>query len=596
MKKRIKQDWVFEKSNLGTLVGINDAGTITFTGGKGGVITHIVRETVQEAIDARLDRSRPSEIEFCCYSCPMVDLPGQQTLRQYVDNGIDLWSRIGNDKTKKFFECARNILKQQKINVLRISDFNTKGITGSDLPFGGPFNALVRSTGVSDKPDGAGGSNGLGSNAVFSGSSLRTVVYSTFDIENKKATLGVNGMPSSIMDGVCTSGKGYFGENNAVIRDCVSFDPTFKRDRQGTDIFCLGFFSCQDFKKDFIVAVIDNYIVPLVLGDLIVRINDTEINQLTIKKLIQDYHDDLADASSYYMALTDPKSEVLDFDVNGLPDVRLYLSRRPGLNRRILMCRKTGVKVLEKGNYPSHLSFSGVCVLHDELNKKFRLMEDPTHSTWDPERLQFKDEIKEAKALNHALFAKVKEHVIGDSTFVDADSVDIIGLNDFFPDVENVVGSMICKEQGEIKIRSRPPWSSAKSGGQNKSIACFPLQSIKPKERVQTVVSNQKVLCINDDVQTRIIPIDESKYQYCLIIEPKRSAKNCYVTLSVCGEQESEVIEVKSAFDDNNDGHNYEIERGGIMIGNLDKIKNRILFEAEFDSDLTLGVTVYGEI
>ncbi|WP_198422782.1 hypothetical protein, partial [Stenotrophomonas maltophilia] len=82
-------------------------------------------------------------------------------------------------KETEFFTRAAALVEQKTLPVLLVEDYGTTGLRGPAVE-GSPFHALVKSSGVSQKNVAdAGGSFGIGKNAAFAISSLRTVFYST---------------------------------------------------------------------------------------------------------------------------------------------------------------------------------------------------------------------------------------------------------------------------------------------------------------------------------------------------------------------------------------------------------------------------------
>ena len=61
-----------------------------------------------------------------------------------------------------FLEKSLNILSRDTISVLEIATYNTTGLKGAKEKVSSPFNNLVKSSGVSNKSDDAGGSFGIG--------------------------------------------------------------------------------------------------------------------------------------------------------------------------------------------------------------------------------------------------------------------------------------------------------------------------------------------------------------------------------------------------------------------------------------------------
>lgn len=80
---------------------------------------------------------------------------------------MEYWNDGNNQKTTRFFDKAIDVFNQDFIDVLRISDFNTTGLTGSDKDYNSAWQNLVKSSGVSNKGGTSGGSFGIGKSAPF---------------------------------------------------------------------------------------------------------------------------------------------------------------------------------------------------------------------------------------------------------------------------------------------------------------------------------------------------------------------------------------------------------------------------------------------
>ena len=63
---------------------------------------------------------------------------------------------------KRFFDGGAALIKSGTIPILKISDYNTTGVTGGDDERGGGWYSLVKSVGTSSKVSTEGGSFGLG--------------------------------------------------------------------------------------------------------------------------------------------------------------------------------------------------------------------------------------------------------------------------------------------------------------------------------------------------------------------------------------------------------------------------------------------------
>lgn len=240
--------WKFPSNNYGTLNGIGEAGIETF---KGTPYKSLAREICQNSLDARKDVDKPVMIEFSCTQIDADAVPGFTALKDAIESCLEFWAKQNNKKTVDFFKKAVAVTEKKKISVLRISDFNTTGLIGSDQDYNTPWQNLVKASGVSDKGGSSGGSFGIGKSAPFACSDLRTVFYATYDMNGLQAYQGIARLVSFALksrflkrdtDNI-TTGIGYYGEmdRNRAIPECRSLDQRFERTDVGTDVFVLGF-------------------------------------------------------------------------------------------------------------------------------------------------------------------------------------------------------------------------------------------------------------------------------------------------------------------------------------------------------------------
>src|SRR5699024_8173349 len=110
---------------------------------------------------------------------------------------------------------ALEILSRENIKILRISDFNTRGLEGAEhAELTSPWSSLIKEAGSSNKREDSGGSFGIGKAAPFLNSKLRTLFYSSFDISGYPSHIGVaNIMSFEKLDNTITLGTGYYTNN-----------------------------------------------------------------------------------------------------------------------------------------------------------------------------------------------------------------------------------------------------------------------------------------------------------------------------------------------------------------------------------------------
>ena len=199
--------WCFPSSDGGEIQGLNNSGIETFNDNP---IKSLAREICQNSLDAAL-KDKTAIVEFKTFIIDNDDFPNKEGFYEILSRCHDYSKNSRNPKTPQFFQNAISRLEGKKITMLRISDFNTTGLKGSD------WDNLVNSSGTSEKAEGKGGSFGIGKNAPFACSEFRTVFYSTLNLDNEKRSKGVARLISFKLgineDGSddLSQGTGYYG-------------------------------------------------------------------------------------------------------------------------------------------------------------------------------------------------------------------------------------------------------------------------------------------------------------------------------------------------------------------------------------------------
>ena len=381
--------WSFPSNNNGEETGINNSGIVSFSGES---LISLSREINQNSLDAK-DRSikPPVEVHFKLHKIDSKLFPGHEEFRQILTNCSSYWSH--NKETKTFFKKASKILEESKIDVLKISDFHTTGLTGTNGEKGSDWQNLVKTVGASDKASGSGGSFGIGKHAPFGCSALRTIFYTT---KNKNGDFAFQGVSRLVTHENCknetTQGTGYYGykEKNEAIKKLGDVKSIFQRDEVGTDLFVFGFEGESDWEKKIIQAILDNFLVAIHQGELIVEVGKTRVDQKTLPKIIEKniVSSPGLSVEKYYQVLTSEDSRVFtepDFEGRGLIELRLLQGKN--FPKKVAMYRKTGMLICEKGSYRTPMKFAGILLIKGkEINDRLRALESSGHDKWEPDR------------------------------------------------------------------------------------------------------------------------------------------------------------------------------------------------------------------
>src|SRR5690554_4861298 len=175
--------WHFKPEGGGE-IGPNDPLHITF---KGNPYYSIVREAIQNSLDAVNDDSNPVKVSFQYFELDRSQFPSFFELEEHINQSLKYYNtnldaqRLFGDMLK-YLNGTEEGKKKLQISCLKISDTNTKGMY-FDEGTSSPFYAFLRASGVSSKNlAGAGGSFGFGKGAYFALSPLKTLVVSSKDM------------------------------------------------------------------------------------------------------------------------------------------------------------------------------------------------------------------------------------------------------------------------------------------------------------------------------------------------------------------------------------------------------------------------------
>lgn len=425
--------WEFPKTDWGTESGKNDPGLETF---RGNPYPSVTRETIQNSIDAHDDSENPVIVKFSVFNINSDEFPGKEEYKSILLKCLN--STKKNSETYSEIEKALSTLNKEKICFMKISDYNTTGLSGSDKLRDTPWHRLIKVVGESEKEDTSGGAFGIGKYATFVCSDLRAVFYSTLDEREKKAFQGVAKLISfEDEEGEPYQATGFFGirEKKQPIRNMEDVNSHFVRTAIGTDVFIAGFDYRETWADEIKEATINSFFSSIYHGNLEVIINDESINKDTLEKHVQDLRDNESKSSAilYYEVLTSSDSHLFEVqDFHGLGEVKLYVGSKPYFNKKVAMIRKTGMLIKEKQNYQIPLKYSGVLLINGTgFNKELKRVENPTHTDWELTR---KKDVKVIRKALRELNEWMNESIKCISPFKEVKKFDVDELSEFLPD------------------------------------------------------------------------------------------------------------------------------------------------------------------
>lgn len=386
-------NWKFEKVSAGIeKQGIRDNDIQVFDKFR---IPSVVRESIQNSLDAVLNDDEPVRVEFL-----FGEIDKSSTTELFVIE--DHIKACFNDTKKgtEDFEVLKEMIdkisfNKQSIPYLKISDFNTLGMERESA-----YNAFAFSRNINDgKDDASAGSKGMGKSAFFSNSYLRTILVSSiFHEPKKKLFQGISRLASHKLHGENYYFKGFFGEGdfepvseipNGILKDI------FSRNEPGTTIGIIGTWDLPiiGIQDEIIKTTIKNFWLAILNNKLIVKINESLINSNNIYELCIRYWPDYSGSKTgeninprqfLECYLEKVECEKFEKSIDHLGEVKLILGKHHDFNGRVSFFRKSNMLIDTKtrGN-PNHGGYAGVFVCEDlEGNKILKRLENPRHDEW----------------------------------------------------------------------------------------------------------------------------------------------------------------------------------------------------------------------
>lgn len=441
--------------------GLGHAGIETF---KGSPFPGVARECSQNSLDAAAkgqdQEASTVHLVFRLLDVPAGDIPGLQDLASSLRACLSHAKKKKRKKETEFFTRATALVDQKSLPVLLVEDYGTTGLLGP-ADEGSPFHALVKSSGVSQKNVAdAGGSFGIGKNAAFAISNLRTVFYSTLYTDDRGRECHLAQGKSILIshdDREPLRATGYWGNAKYQPVDEIAELPKWlRRTETGTTVASIGFAQTDGWQWLITESLVRNFFSAIRDGSIRFSVispseQNIQIDAMTVFDLFKNplvqaaaestgTADDLAFSGAMLDALC---SEASTVDVYEAPDsgkFTLTLLQNEGLPRRVGILRN-GMYIADNLSHFGHslrrfsLSRDFVAVLKPddrETSARVRDMESPRHDEISADRI---DDERLRRKLKTA-FKKVGNWVrqyIRESTTVAAESDVLLDeMNQFF--------------------------------------------------------------------------------------------------------------------------------------------------------------------
>ena len=415
--------WQFPGNDSNETEGPNDGGITHFTANRSA---NVIRESIQNSLDARADESKPVIVKIDLSSLESESL-NAKGLVDALNAAIK--SNHNDDAHRQQFKRGIDLLRTSRggINTLRIIDSNTTGAS-DDLTLDGKptkWEALTKSSGLSikDQPD-AGGSFGLGKHAPFAATDIRTVLYSTAwfrDNTIRRRFQGKTILVSHVdADGAKRRRTGYLGSSNFTPLQDTQIPHPYQIDQPGLAVYIPGYASETDWQDQSIKSAIQHFFHAIVHKGLEVTVEGRTVAAETL-----DEYQRLVDGQTAGYIKASRTSPVAETEIEDIGHVTLRLVVEDGkttARRQIALVRDAGMMITDRpremslpgiGRFPPHwLSFSAIIECRSSGKPSvLRESESPSHTSISTQQISDRQRRRKANSALRELGTWCREQI-----------------------------------------------------------------------------------------------------------------------------------------------------------------------------------------
>lgn len=457
--------WRFPENGGGLAAGFNDSSIDHF---KGHRLSSLVREVIQNSLDAKSESSKPVIVDFRIDKIDKSELPEVLTLKEHIERAKETAVIQNATEAVEFYEKALETLSNNSpLQFLSIHDSNTTGLTGPSNGPNGAWFALTKGAGLTQKPTNSLGSFGHGSKAPFVSSVLRTIFYLSqvhSNVEEEKLRFqGKSILQSHIgPNGEMTQGTGFYGQ----IKSCSPLVGTNiprwaleKRSKvfqsSGTSIFIPATTWSENSLPAISLTAIANFFYAIYKGVLEVNIEGLET--LSNKNIVEKYRhysqilsepfgeidrESIADSLESIETIVNP-THSHEQQINGFGRIEWYLRMGETIDgREVAVARGNGMLVTKKApNLKIFRNFKPfdmfVCVSPGAGSDLLKSIENPEHNNFEFDRIDDLAKRRKAQKTYENFSKEIREIVKRYASFLTTDQVQVDDLRDLFGDITN---------------------------------------------------------------------------------------------------------------------------------------------------------------
>ena len=294
--KELNCKWYFGPDSPGNAQGPNSSTSLTFKGEK---YNSLIRESIQNSLDAVYDKNQPVKVSFAYRSFNSREFPEFFTLREHIQGCLDNYPVQG----REMFTEMLNVFNQrssEELGYIRIVDSNTMGMPYEKNDSESPFNAFISEGVTAHADEGAGGAFGFGKAVFWNLSPISTIFVSSKSRATEKYYEQINFAGKSklcthyLEEGELLVPNGLYSTNGSgeVITKEDAIPEYFRPKDYGTSVFVIGApYINNDVENQLREAVLRNFWMAIYENKLVVEIERTVIDKNSLSYFMETHFD-----------------------------------------------------------------------------------------------------------------------------------------------------------------------------------------------------------------------------------------------------------------------------------------------------------------
>lgn len=369
----------------------------------------LVRENIQNSLDARLDAEKPIKVIIQTGEMESDNIPAINEIKERINclSGC-------NSYTREIIEHMKESIKKESCKYMSFEDENTKGLTKLNWE----NYAYVKGVHLEDDnqefENSRGGSHGIGKIASNAASDINTMYFSNCDEHGEKLIGGTIQLIEHIFETKKYRATGYYtdqkeDETGKVVREpfkyeAYNYNEIFEKKSRGLKIIIpmIKEAYCED--QEIINEVYKNFFIAVLCNKLIVEVNGYVINQDDVLEKIEKEKEFTNDVLTNRYIQTYIDKNPLSIQVRGVGqevyEFLLYYQYNEEIEKgRVAIVRSIGIKIEDMG-IESYKRTRYNAVLIPKTNKEdafLKSLENQSHTELTVDMIRDKKKKKEAK-------------------------------------------------------------------------------------------------------------------------------------------------------------------------------------------------------